>query len=468
MLNRVNPEFIKNIWLEFSPFRLIATPIILMVIFLLGYLIGEQDGTSFKNITTTAYSLYFILVVVFGTSKSSYSILEEVNSGTWDSQKISSISPFKLIIGKLFGATSFFWYAGLLCLLGCFSAITLININYEVGWEVNGQYLYQDMNSLLMKMLFLILSGIFAQIISMLFCLNAISSNKISANIKVQVVISQIMAIMLSLGFFLLSHGISFLEHGPITWYGTQYNFYKFSLIFLVINIFWFVAGSIRLTMKEFQYNLKPYFWILFILYCIFYSGGFKVLTAINLKFITPIILVIILTYLTLIFSPKEFENLKKIFLNFKSKNWKSLFDDIPLWLVSYVLSIAVMIYAFIEIFIKTSLTNSLILSASILSIMLFITRDILIFYYCNISNKVKNPNARPMLYLGILYMIVPAILVFVKKDLALWFIPVGFLSFNNNENFNLMLHLTLILLPALIHVSVIIFLLRKKIQKCC
>jgi hypothetical protein len=64
--------------------------------------------------------------------------------------------------------------------------------------------------------------------------------------------------------------------------------------------------------------------------------------------------------------------------------------------------------------------------------------------------------------------MIVPAILVFVKKDLALWFIPVGFLSFNNNENFNLMLHLTLILLPALIHVSVIIFLLRKKIQKCC
>src|SRR5262249_54420351 len=108
-----NPELRRNLWLQLSWQRLLAAPIILGAVFFLAWI--GSDHSPFV-VEETAHVLFYFVVCIWGTRRAAESIAEELAGGTWDGQRMSSLGAWSMAWGKLFGATAFVWYAGLLCL----------------------------------------------------------------------------------------------------------------------------------------------------------------------------------------------------------------------------------------------------------------------------------------------------------------------------------------------------------------
>jgi len=113
-----NPEFRKNLWLELTPLRLILMPVILAGIFFVNYLAVDK-GLSFeffKSLQKTSLTFFGIIIFAWGTKLITDSLVNEFNDKTWDSQRMTSVGPWTMIWGKVFGSTIFTWYGGILCI----------------------------------------------------------------------------------------------------------------------------------------------------------------------------------------------------------------------------------------------------------------------------------------------------------------------------------------------------------------
>src|SRR5215470_10783166 len=109
----INPELQRNLWLELSARRLIIIPIIVGII-LSPWIVLHTDLGSASD---TGRWLFDLLVPVWGTWLVANSVVSEIRSRTWDLQRLSALSPWEMLWGKLIGAPIMVWYAGGLCLI---------------------------------------------------------------------------------------------------------------------------------------------------------------------------------------------------------------------------------------------------------------------------------------------------------------------------------------------------------------
>src|SRR5262249_49910404 len=98
----MNPELQRNLWLEASPFRL--TLIAGLVLLALAAVSVAPRGLG--STSGVALGLYWFFAVLWGTRSAALSVVAEIRERTWDSQKLSSIGPWEMVWGKLFGATA--------------------------------------------------------------------------------------------------------------------------------------------------------------------------------------------------------------------------------------------------------------------------------------------------------------------------------------------------------------------------
>ena len=84
-----NTEFIRNCWLEAKFARLVATTALLGALFLLVWLWRDRSAT----LSTAALTAYVAVIFIWGNRLAANSVIQEVNNGTWDSQRMSAISP---------------------------------------------------------------------------------------------------------------------------------------------------------------------------------------------------------------------------------------------------------------------------------------------------------------------------------------------------------------------------------------
>lgn len=103
------PELQRQLWLEFSPTRLLGMPAVLALVFAA---LGVGGALALASAAQTGFLL---IVWAYGARLASSSLLDEVAEGTWDAQRLSSLTPWQLTAGKLFGGTAFAWYGGLIC-----------------------------------------------------------------------------------------------------------------------------------------------------------------------------------------------------------------------------------------------------------------------------------------------------------------------------------------------------------------
>jgi len=63
----VNPEFRRNLWLEFSGARLVGMPLVLGLVFAAIYIARDEPGQGFNMMVLLAKPMFLVLAILWGT-----------------------------------------------------------------------------------------------------------------------------------------------------------------------------------------------------------------------------------------------------------------------------------------------------------------------------------------------------------------------------------------------------------------
>ncbi len=107
----MNPELVRNAWLELTPTWLWTIPASLAVIVLIGLLQLTTWSIEAVGVELATYGLaLYGVFALLGAFRASQSVTREVASGTWEMQRLSQYRPGELMVGKLFGSAILGWY----------------------------------------------------------------------------------------------------------------------------------------------------------------------------------------------------------------------------------------------------------------------------------------------------------------------------------------------------------------------
>jgi len=292
----VNPELLRNLWLEFSIRRLIAMPLVLALIFA-APLINEQPKHDDAAATVTLFAspfpdantslvvpatpnsamftpggptmllsllipgaaqhvvtggLFFaiavaVLLFLWGTRLAADSLYSEVVGRTWDSQRSSTIGPWAMTVGKLFGATAYVWYGAVFCLafwgyLQFYRPATVIAV---------------------------LLAGLWSQSLALFVALLLLRTAPDRTRFRVtlaQAVVLPVAAVL----FY------GFANQAEVThWYGFLLPGAWVLPISLLLAVGWTLVGIYQLMRGQLQLPVQPAAWIGFLVMLGVYAGGF-------------------------------------------------------------------------------------------------------------------------------------------------------------------------------------------------
>lgn len=189
----LSPEFHRNLWLKFTPFKIWAAPVIVALAVFIQQKLG-MGGTKW---------IYIVMVFLWGNYEAGTALQEEIKAKTWDLQRMSSITPLQLGFGKLFGVTAYTWYFGL---LGLLASMFFFKIDIYTCFS-------------------LILAGIFGQAVAFLLSLSDVfGSSKMQKSGSIGAVIGGIVTSSFTAATLIPDYGSGFsnqmlLNRTPILWF---------------------------------------------------------------------------------------------------------------------------------------------------------------------------------------------------------------------------------------------------------
>ncbi len=420
-----NPELTRNIWIEFNSTRLFLMPLIILLFLFLIYSFSENFADSVVIFTSIMFN---IIVFIWGSKLSADSVINEINERTWDNQILSLNSPWQMTIGKLFGATSYAWYGGLI----------LIILNFIAALFVEHTFLT------IKNTLISIFNAINIHSVIISLTLFGIKKNryKTKLNSTIYFLIGLIIAWYLgySTTLFYLFENTKFEGFYSITktiiWHNIPFDIYDFMLFtsfsFLILS----VLGLYRNFKSELRYQSGYSVWLIFLIFIVIYSSGFSSsfgeLFSSNDIFLLSLFLallsVLFITYFVLFIEPKQVTDYNKLFKSLKSKDFKEFNNLIPLWIISALfsslLAIIILIYALLglikgneEFFFDFSLFFPI-------NLLLFLFRDICFVHYISFSGKFIKPDFASFVFLLLAYSVIPGIILFLDLNVL---VPIFF-----------------------------------------
>ncbi len=389
-----NPEFQRNIWLELTPHRLISMPIVLGIIFLMIYLqmVYLLEEYFYQGITITATFLFFILVVMWGSKLSSEAITSEIQDKTWDNQRMTTISPWSMSWAKLFGSTIFTWYGGLLCI----AVLTISSSGISVTDNLQRASIF-------------ILAGLLAQSTALYISMVQFMGRR--QIWRHRNTLGMLLGIILALPF--IQYDIP--SEDTIQWFGKTYNQSSFIIFTLAFLTGWTIIGIYRLMRKELQLANTPLVWLLFLIILPGYIVGFAESDADSMDQINLYLLITYFTtsltiYLTILAEPKDPVTFRRLAFLIHHGGGRKILHHIPSWLSGLLLLGLVTLAITIRDIPIASPYNSPLISLNFFAGFLFIIRDIGIFLFFNFSIKPKRANTVSIIYLLLLYTVIPII----------------------------------------------------------
>jgi len=253
----MNAEFKRNIWLEISLSRIALMTGVLALIFALAWLSAGADDKA-GAIAGTGQALFGVIVGLWGSYKAGRSVSDEIKERTWDFQRLSALSPMAMTLGKLFGATAYVWYGGLLCAgayaFGMGQNDTIANTAYAT--------------------MGLIVTGVFAHAVALFVSLGAVRRGRGQGRIDSFVYTIAGIAAFQTAGaisgrtFEMLRQAIDPENslQDVITWWGMTLPAQPLSLAIVCALMLWAVATAWRLMRVELQAPANPLWFPLFVL----------------------------------------------------------------------------------------------------------------------------------------------------------------------------------------------------------
>jgi hypothetical protein len=397
----VNPEFRRNLWLEITPFRLISMPVVLGAVIYLAYVTDNNQMAT--GVSSISAGLFFFISLVWGTKLASESIMNEIRDHTWDGQRMSVITPWQLIWGKLFGSTVYTWYGALICL--CFFGLSAAG---------------SDPVNALKTMLVLMFSAVLAHAVSLLASLVAIQKGR-KIN-KSQTAAILILGLVVAGPFFEMALGRS----STVKWFSENYSEMDFLLGSVLAYALWAVVGVYQMIRLELQMKNGPWLWFCFVLFMMLYGAGFfhgsqqvgsYVMAASSPAFLAAYCISLGAIYFMAFAERKDLLSLRAVARLASAGNWQRFLERAPRWLLTLPIAVSAGIAVLITAGAANSDANQNI--AFVVASLLFMSRDMGIMLFCNLGKNTRRADMLFVLNLVLLYGILPAILSAMKVDNA-------------------------------------------------
>ncbi len=386
-----NPEFRRNLVLELTQYRLVAMPCVLVLTMLLAYAIATEPGKLYAA-GWTAFALFTAITLFWGTQLAVASISDEFRDKTWDQQRLSALDPWTLTWGKLLGAPVFAWYGGAFCM-----PVFIAGMQHEPGGPPALALAALMLGTTLMMHALGLLSAL----------LTPRSGRRSS------------MAIF-ALLFLLMAGGplvSGLMKSDPITWWGIRWNAMWFSVASSWVFAAWAVTGVYRSLSTELQVRTMPVAWLSLAAFLSFYMTGFAVghMAIRSVPTVFALIafgITLTMTYASVWIERRDVISVHRLVLRFKAGNMRRTAEETPCWLatVPFVLLFALFLLARGDIPVLDLLPDRFFAELP-LTLLLLALRDIALLYFFSFTDKRRNVEVAVIVYLGMLYWLIPALL---------------------------------------------------------
>ena len=391
-----NPEFRRHLWLEMTLYRMAGMPLVLAGVFYIAYL---SDNSRFSEpVATTAAVLFVTLTFLWGSRQATESIITEIRDRTWDWQRMSSIDPWSLSWGKLFGSTIYTWYGGIFCLAVYFAAS-----GYPAPDTI------RIMAILVFGAILCQASGLLA---SLLLVIKARDYSRSFSS-----------AFLLLLLLVLPAFIPQMMHKGSVVWYGSAYAKIDFILGSLLCFDAWLLAGIYCLVREEFKFRTAPIAWPVFTLFLMIYTAGFteNFLENGNLfsaRLLLAFIIACGLTYLTILTERKDPVAYRRMLKEAKNRRWLRLLEKMPCWALTlpFVVVTAILLIAFTS---GAGENVGRLSPVFIIALVAFLGRDLALFNFFNLGDRPKRADMLAILWLSILYGLIPGIFMLLKMEVV-------------------------------------------------
>lgn len=244
-LTAINPEFRRNLWIEFSTWRLIAMPVVLGLLLLGGHAMAGREGLD-----AAAVGGLIALTVIWGTRQAAGAVSDEVRAGTWDAQRMSSLGPWTMTWGKLLGVTAYTWYGAAFCVLA-------VLLTGQTGPA---------------ETLNMLLTAVTAQAAAFFIGLLVQQTTERGGADRLSIGTAQVLAIGVAL--WLVSRDW-YWSGETVLWWSLAIDGRVFVLVSQGLVLVWVLAGIHALMRSELRYPPQPWTWLAFLIFAPVYAAGF-------------------------------------------------------------------------------------------------------------------------------------------------------------------------------------------------
>lgn len=382
----LNPELQRQLILECSPARMIGAPTVLGAVFTLTYFL---DGYQLGNLTAQASLTLFMLInLLWGARQTADSIVEEYRDRTWDTQRLSALSPWQMTVGKLFGSTSMVWYCAAICLL-------VYSLATDNPAALPLLYFYALGTSLLVHSAGLTLGLLAVQ--------------------RGQYKTGSILGLAL-LGFVVVAPQLSdissmsgylakFGQHRY--WYDIAVNQQYLHQISLLCALFWCIASNYRLLAQDLGLRNLPWVWLGFSTFLIVYLGGFIPNSSYAFS-LAAFGVCILLTYVGVIAERHDPLRIKRLVAYWRQANWRRVGEEMPLSALSFGLSLPFAI--FLSFHQQQFAWLDISLHAYPLALALLVLRDCAVYLFFCFGKNPQRAFSLSLLSAALLYGILPGL----------------------------------------------------------
>jgi hypothetical protein len=417
----MNPELLRNLWLEASYYRLALIAGLLLLVF------AATSVAPLGLVTTSgvALGLYWFFAVLWGTRSAALSVVAEIRERTWDGQKLSSIGPWEMVAGKLFGATAANWFGAILCLPFILAP----------AWSEAG-----PVGALVFGVILLTL-GLFAQAMALLSSLVLIRRQ--TGNWRLDTFLCQVAGILAALAYYSLWSSIPALERSglqTLSWWGYDFNLNNFHLVSLLLFLGWALVGCWRAMRAELRFANGPFIWLAYLAYLCVYGAGFdtwlqtgRLAMLANagpaLRLAPVFILLLGSVYGMVFLEPKDPVRLHWLGEQVHARRFAKAFMALDAWMLSYGAAVLAGVLLAVVLAMNgtaiggTRLSSLALPAAAMLG---FLTRDVAVFVLMRSMAGGKGDFAA-LAVLAALYLLVPMILEGLNlRGLAFLFLPIA------------------------------------------
>ncbi len=403
---RINPEFRRNIWIQFNWSKLIAAPLLTVIAAYVFLLLTEHDYQKLQGYAELAGGS--VILGIWGTRRAADAVAEEVGGGTWEGQRMSSLGAWQMTWGKLLGGTSFVWY----CAAIAMTVILWANVRAGGAGVVGPETLRVVFN--------FVIGGLMAQAAA--FTIGLLLLRKATRHRRLTITLAQSCGFLLF--FIVVAGGFprarptaldasgAVFSNGIIEWYGTLQDAAAFRSATIAIACIWAVIAAYRLMRTELQYRSLPWIWTVFLLFVIVWACG------LSLGVAWAFLALVVLTYVSFFADHRDPVRYRWAIRALRRGNWLEVVAAIPWWSISYALA-AIMAFfigrslpfvAGVEVSPDGPPALAMVmmgvqhLGASLALIMLFMLRDLFVLLWLSSSPWRSKADVLGIIYLALAY----------------------------------------------------------------